>query len=78
MSNKLTISFGALSDPIQKQIENAGLIAPMNCNALQISADAISRLFINSYITSSMADSARKKLMKDISKEVSKLNMGYL
>lgn len=71
---ELTLAMGAISDPIAKQIEDAGLNAPMDCQRLQMAADAISRLFICGYITNSMADSARKKLMKDIVKAVKKTN----
>lgn len=74
MSENLTIAMGAISPPIAKQIEDAGLLVPTDCPAFQRAADSLTYLKIQGYITDSMAHSARKKLTKDIGKAVSAAN----
>ncbi len=74
MSAELTIAMGAISDPIEKQIKDAGLNVPIDCPKFQQAADAITRLVMSGYLTPSAANTARKKLVKDVGASVSKAN----
>lgn len=64
---KLSISFGALADPIKKQIEAAGLsISKREADLLQRDAEAITRCYIRGLIPDSVAERARMRLLKNI------------
>ena len=63
----LRIVFGALADPIQKQVHQCGLwIDPVRCAVLQSCADSIVRLRIHGVITDGESHKAYQRLMKSI------------
>lgn len=72
MSNrKISIIFGPLAPKLVKQLKSVGVTVPeLSVSYWQESADAISRLTVRGLITSSCARSARRKLVKKISKTV--------
>lgn len=72
--SELKLSFGAMSPPIEQQLQEQGLTLGMSAPKFERAADAIIFLFIHTYLTPSAADSARKKLMKEIAKEVKELS----
>lgn len=62
-AKRLEVSFGALSPPLAEQVP--GLF---NADLFQADADAITRCFIRGYIAESTAHTARKRLMREITK----------
>lgn len=67
----VSISCGALSDPIAVQVRRQGTALTISeAKAFQKVADAITLLRIHSYIPESTSDRARKKLVKAIAKQV--------
>lgn len=65
---ELSIAFGALSDPLEQQLQKQGLTLGMSAPKFERAADSIVFLRIHGYLTDSAADSARKKLIKDIAR----------
>lgn len=71
--SELKLSFGAISPPIEQQLQEQGLTLGVSAPKFERAADAIVFLRIHSYLTQSAVDSARKKLVKEIAKEVKEL-----
>lgn len=69
----LTLSFGAMSPPIEQQLQEKGLTLSMSSPKFQRAADSIVFLRTHGCLTDSAVNSARKKLVKEISKEVKRL-----
>ena len=72
--SEIKLAFGAMSDPLEKQLQAQGLTLGMSAPYYERAADSILFLKIHSLLTDSAADSARKKLMKDIAKNARKLS----
>jgi hypothetical protein len=73
MANSYSISFGALADPIQHQLERQGFALDLDTDQvdrLQMCADSIARLKIQSLLTEAEGDRVRNRLMKRITKHV--------
>ncbi|WP_339119161.1 hypothetical protein [Halomonas sp. BMC6] len=69
----LQIAMGALSPPLKEQVKDqGGVIDDKDAERLQRHCDAVTGLYIASYIPASVAEKARRKIMKDIAKVVSK------
>lgn len=69
---QLQIAMGAMSPPLKDQIEQqGGAIEEKDSERLQRHCDAVTGLYIASYIPASVAEKARQKIMKDIAKAVS-------
>ncbi|SNY95533.1 hypothetical protein [Halomonas sp. hl-4] len=69
---QLQIAMGALSPPLKEQIEQqGGVINEKELERLQRHCDAVTGLYIASYIPAGVAEKARQKIMKDIAKAVS-------
>lgn len=66
----MKIALGALSPSLTEQLD--GMIDEKEIAVLDLDADAITRLYIRGYISSSQATTARKRLIKKIDKELSK------
>ena len=64
----VNIIFGALSPNIETQLSSQGLTFNGNVEALQNDIDAITRLAVRGLLTDSAINAARKKIMKNISK----------
>lgn len=67
------ISFGALCDRIEEQLQRQGFrltLEPLQRQYLQRDADEVSRLLVRGVITEGEADKARKRLMRTINKHV--------
>ena len=76
MSN-IKISFGALSDTIQVQLNKQGFkLGSVEEMRMQSLADSITNLFISGLLTPSQVDSARKKLMKKIGQYAERIEGG--
>lgn len=71
--SRLTLSFGAISPPIEQQLQEKGLTLGMSAPKFQRAVDSIVFLWLHSYLTKAQVDSARKKLMKEIAKEAKDL-----
>lgn len=67
--SELKLSFGAMSPPIEQQLQEQGLTLGISAPKYERAADSIVFLRIHSYLTQSAVDSARKKLMKEIARE---------
>ena len=67
--SELKLSFGAMSPPIEQQLQEQGLTLGISAPKYERAADAIVFLRIHSYLTESAVNSARKKLIKEIAKE---------
>jgi hypothetical protein len=65
---EIKLAFGAMSDPIEKQLNEQGLTLGMAAPKFERAADCIVYLRIHGYLTDSASDKARKKLMKEIIK----------
>jgi hypothetical protein len=66
-----SISFGALSERIEEQLQQQGFrlaMGPMERHYLQRDADEVSRLLVRGVITEADAQRARKRLMSEIGK----------
>lgn len=74
MSNEITIEFGAISDPIEKQLQEKGFTLGMSAPKFERAADSITFLRIHGFLTDSASHSARKKLMKEIAKQARALS----
>ncbi len=70
-ARKISIEFGALVRPISEQLKSQG-IEIQGADRFDKLADAITRLYLNNMIPESVCDSARKKLMNEISREFHK------
>lgn len=68
------IHFGALCDPIIKQLESEGYLSKKDSERLQAIADAIVMLHIHGIIPDSIKASAQKKLMKKIAEATKLIN----
>jgi len=67
MSNTFSLSLGVLADPIGDQLARQGFILKAaDAKMLERDADAISRLLVRSFISTSVATKAREKLMKKV------------
>jgi hypothetical protein len=66
--NQISVAFGATCKPLCQQVG----IKNNEIDRLQILADSITRLRIAGILSESQCHSARQKLMKQISKAVSK------
>jgi hypothetical protein len=71
---RLTLAFGAMSNPIEKQLQGKGLTLGMSAPKYERAADSIVFLVIHGFITPSAADSARKKMMKEIARSARALS----
>lgn len=71
--SELKLSFGAMSPPIEQQLQEQGLTLSMSAPKYERAADAIVFLRIHGYLTESTVNSARKKLIKEIAKEVRRI-----
>jgi len=72
LSMNVRISFGALSPPIQEQMQDQGLkldMDPVDRCHLQRDADEVSRLRFRGVLTESESDKARKRIMQIIKKQ---------
>lgn len=68
---RLSLSFGALSDPIKAQLAEHGISArPADAKRWQAVADAITMCFLHGVHTESATHSARQKLIDRISREL--------
>ena len=72
--SELELSFGGMSSPIEKQLQAQGLTLGISAPMYQRAADSILFLRIHGYLTMSAVNSARKKLIKEIAKEVKELS----
>lgn len=71
MGEKFSISFGALSESLLKQIDQQNHTAPSGLIAAwQKDADSICRLRIRGIMTDAEAHKAKKRLFKDICKGI--------
>lgn len=68
--SELKLSFCAMSPPVEQQLQEQGLTLGISAPKYERAADAIVFLLVHGYLTPSAADSARKKLMKEIAREV--------
>ncbi len=67
----IEIHFGTTADTISKQLYNQGIHLPEEtCCPLQRCADSIIMLHLHGLIPDSVRDSARKKLMNKLVKEL--------
>src|SRR5690606_37308260 len=67
MSQQFGVSFGALAEPLARQIEDQGLaIDPTKCEHLQLDIHAANRLFVRGALSDSEYDKVRRRLMKKI------------
>lgn len=71
--SELSLRFGAVSPPIEQQLNEAGYTLGMSAPKYERAADSIVYLRVQGYLTMSACDAARKKLMKDIAKEAREL-----
>lgn len=70
---RIQIAMGAISPPLKEQIEKqGGVIDSKEAERLQRHCDAVTGLYIASYIPASVAEKARQKIMRDIAKAVSR------
>ena len=67
--SELKISFGAMSPPIEQQLNDIGYTLGKSAPKFERAADSIVFLWIHGYLTNSACDSARKKLIKEVAKE---------
>lgn len=74
MTEELTLAFGALSDPLEKQLQERGLTLGMSAPKFERAADSIVFLLVHGFITPSSADSARKRIIKEIAKSARHLS----
>ena len=66
---RVGIRFGAMSDPIQKQLKAQGLKAPPRAiREWQKRADEITSLYVHGFLSPGMATTARTRLFKLIGK----------
>ena len=72
--SEIKIAFGAMSDPVERQLQAQGLTLGMSAPHYERAADSIVFLKIHSLLTESAANSARQKLMKDIAKNVREMS----
>lgn len=70
----LTLAFGAMSEPIEKQLQEKGLTLGVSAPKYERAANSIVFLLIHGFLTPSAANSARKKLMKEIAKSARALS----
>jgi len=71
MTESITLVFGALVKPIGEQLSAQSVeLAPEKIERFEKMAHAITMLYLNGMIPESARDNARKKLMKQISKEI--------
>ena len=69
--SRLGLHFGAISDPITRQLIEQGYAPDVSdCARWQKLADAITMLKVHSYIGDRKAADLRKKLLKQIGKEL--------
>lgn len=71
MAKTITIEFGALCDPIKKQLQDQGVSEMTGIDLLQSRADAISQLHIAGLLSDSEARRARNRLMKNLRGSIS-------
>lgn len=71
---ELKLSFGGIPSPIEELLQAQGLTLGISAPMYQRAADSILFLRVHGYLTASAADSAYKKLMKEIAKEVKELS----
>lgn len=65
------INYGALAEPIKKQLLNQNCGVPVRlCKGWQDDADAITRLSVSGILSLSQASAARKKLHNKIIKRI--------
>jgi hypothetical protein len=64
----MEIALGALAPKLIEQL--AGQVDANTLALLDKDADAITRLYVRGYITPSVADKARKRLVKEIGKHM--------
>ena len=64
----MEIALGALAPKLIEQL--AGQVDANTLALLDTDADAITRLYVRGYITPSVADRARKRLVKEIGKHM--------
>lgn len=70
-SKEFNLSFGALSEPLKKQLAEQGLrMKSKYLQHFQKDADALSRLHIRGLIPDSEVRKIRQKLMKSITKKL--------
>lgn len=73
MSDFIGLSFGALAEPIATQLGRQGVSASKpDTRMWQRDADAIARLVLRRYLSSTQADKARRKLMAVVEKGVTR------
>jgi len=69
---KLSISFGALADPVKLQVEAAGLtLSDADADRFQRDADAVTHCYIRGLIGESATEKARQRIMKMLASAVS-------
>jgi len=69
-SEKLSITFGSMCEPIAKQLAQQGRTIPADkLDHIQMDADAIARLVVRGIITEASARRARQKVFLRIKKE---------
>jgi hypothetical protein len=74
--DRLSVSFGALSPPIDEQLRDQGLkldMDPVHRCHLQRDADEVARLRVRCILTEAESDRARKRIMQIIKKQVKPL-----
>lgn len=72
---KITIHFGALADPIGKQLSKQGLSYTIKViGEFQKDADAVTRLKWNKLIAEKEANKVRNKIYRKVKSHVQKLN----
>ena len=70
MKGSYGITLGALSDPIEQQLQRQGFTLRDRAKLLQAHANAITRLRIAGILTEAEAGRARKRLMREITSAV--------
>ncbi len=73
----LSLRFGALCDPIDKQLEEQGFYAPLRKIAdCQKYADCVTLLSVSGIITESEARAARRRILKWLGKHITEAPNG--
>ncbi|CAB4147278.1 hypothetical protein UFOVP509_22 [uncultured Caudovirales phage] len=73
VSDFIGLSFGALAEPLSTQLGRQGVKAPRGMVRMwQRDADAITRLVLRRYLSSTQADKSRRKLMGLVEKGVTR------
>lgn len=76
MLGRLSVSFGALSPPIDEQLRQQGLkldMDPLLRRHLQRDADEVTRLRVRCILTEAESDKARKRIIRIIKKQAKPL-----